>query len=87
MRLYNTTGSAMTLTGWYLSNSGLNLQKFHIPDGTVIQANGYAVFTQDGDFGKAGDPNGFFSASRRPGLPVDRGLHGLGGLRRTATAT
>ena len=50
----------MTLNGWYLSNSGLNLQKFHIPDGTVIPANGYAVFTQDGDFGKAGDPNGFF---------------------------
>ena len=48
------------MNGWYLTDSGINLQKFRIPDGTVIAANGYVVFNQYNDFGKAGDPNGFY---------------------------
>ncbi|MCH8921973.1 MAG: lamin tail domain-containing protein, partial [Planctomycetes bacterium] len=36
--------------GWYLSDSGGNLQKFRLPDGTTIPAGGYLVFDEN-DFG------------------------------------
>lgn len=42
VELYNTTGAAIDLTGWYLSDKQGNPTKWQIPSGT-IPANGYLV--------------------------------------------
>jgi hypothetical protein len=42
IELYNSTGSAVNLTGWYLSDKSTNLMKWMIPSGT-INANGYKM--------------------------------------------
>ena len=59
IELYNTTADDINIGGWYLSDSGLNLQKFRIPDGTIIPHYGYKTFNEHDDFGKLGDPNAF----------------------------
>ena len=46
IELYNTTVSSVDISGWYLSDSANDLLKFEIPDGTVIAAGGYVVFTE-----------------------------------------
>ena len=46
IELFNTTGSAINVGGWYLSDSGGDLLKFQIPAGTVIAAGGYLVFDE-----------------------------------------
>jgi len=46
IELLNTTDQAVDVSGWYLSDSSDNLQKFRIPDGTMIAAGGYAVFDE-----------------------------------------
>ncbi|MCA9212788.1 MAG: lamin tail domain-containing protein [Planctomycetales bacterium] len=43
IELYNTTNTAIDISGWFLSDSASNLLKYKIPAGTVIQPNGYAV--------------------------------------------
>src|SRR5690349_4798801 len=40
MELYNPSGSAVDLSGWYLSDSQNNNMKWPIPAGTTIAANG-----------------------------------------------
>ncbi len=52
IELFNPTGGAVDLSGWYLSDSSASLQKFAIPAGTAIPSNGYAVFTE-AQFGSA----------------------------------
>ncbi len=47
IELFNTTGDAIDLGGWYLSDSGGNLHKFEVPVGTVIPAGGYLVFDEE----------------------------------------
>ncbi|MBS1580879.1 MAG: CotH kinase family protein [Bacteroidetes bacterium] len=44
VELYNTTGAAVDVGGWYLSNKVSNPMKWPIPLGTVIPANGLQVF-------------------------------------------
>ena len=51
IELRNTTGAAIDVSGWYLSDSGSNLLKFRIPANTIIPAGGYVVFTEQQDFG------------------------------------
>lgn len=51
IELYNTTGSAIAIGGWFLSDDGANLQKYRIPEGTVLPAGGYMVFHEDTHFG------------------------------------
>ena len=46
IELFNPTGSAIDVGGWYLSDSGTDLLKFQIPAGTVISAGGYLVFDE-----------------------------------------
>ena len=46
IELRNTTGVSIDVSGWFLSDSALNLKRFQIPDGTVIEANDYLVFHQ-----------------------------------------
>ncbi len=51
VELYNTTDRNINIGGWYLSDSAENLQKYQIPSVT-IPAYGYAVFSEDTDFGE-----------------------------------
>lgn len=46
IELHNTTASPINIGGWFLSDSRGNLEKYAIPGGTVIPANGYMVFTE-----------------------------------------
>ncbi len=44
IELHNTSGSAVNISGWYLSDARTSLRKFRIPNGTTIPANGFRVF-------------------------------------------
>ena len=46
IELFNPTGAAINVGGWYLSDAGDDLQKYQIPAGTVISAGGYLVFDE-----------------------------------------
>lgn len=52
IELYNTTGAAIDVSGWYLSDSGGNPLKFEIPAGTILAAGEYLVFDES-DFNPA----------------------------------
>ncbi|MHC4313347.1 MAG: lamin tail domain-containing protein, partial [Planctomycetota bacterium] len=59
IELYNTTGEAINIGGWFLSDNNRdepNLTKYRIADGTTIASNDYLVFYQDTDFNNPGDP-------------------------------
>ena len=47
IELCNLTPNPIDIGGWYLSDSGSNLKKFRIPNGTVIPAKGYTVFFEE----------------------------------------
>jgi hypothetical protein len=44
IELFNTSASAIDISGWFLSDSKTRLKKYIIPQGTVIAAGGYKVF-------------------------------------------
>lgn len=52
IELRNTTGSAINIGNWWLSDTPANLKKYRIAAGTSIPANGYLVFTE-AQFGAA----------------------------------
>ncbi len=57
IELYNTTGQAVNIGGWFLSDSSDDLTKYQIAANTWIAAHGYLVFTEKFDFGfGSGDP-------------------------------
>ena len=59
IELHNTTGSAINIGGWFLSDSDIddaNLMKYEIGTNTMIPAGGYAVFYEDQDFANPADP-------------------------------
>ena len=51
IELYNTTGTAIDVSGWFFSDSKSNLAKYEIAAGTTIGPNGYLLLTQDLHFG------------------------------------
>ncbi|MBN2316949.1 MAG: lamin tail domain-containing protein, partial [Sedimentisphaerales bacterium] len=55
IELYNTTGTAIDLGGWFLSDNNANLFKYEIASGTIIAPNGYLVFFEDVHFGNTND--------------------------------
>jgi len=55
IELYNPTDGAIDISGWLLSDSIDNYDKFRIPDGTTIPAGGYLVYDED-DFNPNPDP-------------------------------
>jgi len=59
IELYNTTGTAIDIGGWFLSDSNDNLTKYMIADGTTIGPNGYLVLYEDLNFGNANDPGSY----------------------------
>ena len=56
IELYNTTGTAIDIGGWFLSDSKDTLFKYEIAAGTVIEPFDYLVFYEDLQFGNANDP-------------------------------
>jgi hypothetical protein len=58
IELHNTTASAIDISGWYLSDNDSNLAKYEFEAGTVIDANGYLVVSQDVNFGAAASDPG-----------------------------
>ncbi|MFK7756327.1 MAG: CotH kinase family protein [Flavobacteriales bacterium] len=54
IELYNTTNSAVDLSGHFLSNDELDLQKWEFPDGTSIGANDYLIVWADNDINQPG---------------------------------
>ncbi len=46
IELFNTTGEAIDISGWVLSDSNNQFDKFVIPNGTVIAAGGYLTFDE-----------------------------------------
>ena len=61
IELYNPTGNAVNLGGWYLTDDLGTPKKYRIPDGTSIPANGYRVFYESNSFGTG--VNGFALSS------------------------
>jgi hypothetical protein len=51
IELYNTTGSTLDISGWYLSDNDSFLTKYKIPNGTTIAPYGYIVFYENVHFG------------------------------------
>jgi hypothetical protein len=47
IELRNLTASAVNIGGWWLSDAQSQLQKYQIPAGTMIPANGYVVFYEN----------------------------------------
>jgi hypothetical protein len=46
VELFNPTASDVNIGGWFLSDDGTVPKKFRIPNGTMIPAGGYIVFTE-----------------------------------------
>ena len=46
VELFNSSAQDVDLGGWFLSDDGAVPRKFRIPNGTVIPAGGYRVFTE-----------------------------------------
>ncbi len=46
IELFNSGTQAVDLGGWFLSDDGAAPRKFRIPNGTLIPAGGYRVFTE-----------------------------------------
>ena len=44
IELFNRGDASVDLSGWFLSDSFSELDRFEIPNGTVIESGGYAVF-------------------------------------------
>jgi len=59
IELYNTTGTAIDIDGWFLSDSNDNLFKYKISNGTTIGPNGYLVLYEDLNFANANDPGAY----------------------------
>jgi hypothetical protein len=53
VELFNPTPAAADVGGWFLSDNNNSPKKFRIPDGTVIPAGGFVVFSED-DFAGGG---------------------------------
>jgi hypothetical protein len=56
IELHNTTGTAIDIGGWYLSDSENNLKKYKIANGTTIGPNRYYVLYENMHFGNVNDP-------------------------------
>ncbi|HEX2972152.1 MAG TPA: lamin tail domain-containing protein, partial [Tepidisphaeraceae bacterium] len=51
VEFYNTTDSAIDISGWWLSDDASNPTKYQIQPGTIIPANGFVLFCQFAQFG------------------------------------
>jgi hypothetical protein len=56
IELYNTSGTAVDLSGWYITDKPDNLTKYDIPAGTMILANEYLIIWADEDSSQGPNP-------------------------------
>ena len=49
IELYNKSTDAIDISGWFITDNPDNLDKFEIPAGTVVPANGYLIIWADED--------------------------------------
>jgi hypothetical protein len=56
IELHNTTGTAIDIGGWFLSDSKKDIFKYKIANGTVIGPYEYLVLYEDLNFGNENDP-------------------------------
>ncbi len=49
IELFNKTATAVNVGGWFISDDATNLNKWKIPTGTTIPANGYLIVWADED--------------------------------------
>ncbi len=61
IELYNTTGTAIDIGGWFLSDSNDALFKYEIAAGTIIEPYDYLVFYEDLHFGNSNDAGSHIS--------------------------
>jgi len=61
IELYNTTGTAIDIGGWFLSDSNDALFKYEIAAGTIIGPYDYLVFYEDLHFGNSNDAGSHIS--------------------------
>ncbi len=54
IELYNTSETAIDLSGYFLSDNPENLDKYEIPSGTIIPANDYLIIWADEDGSQEG---------------------------------
>jgi len=59
IELHNTTGAAIDIGGWFLSDSNDNLFKYEIVNGTTIGPNGYLLLYEDLNFGNTNNPGAY----------------------------
>jgi hypothetical protein len=59
IELHNPTASPVNVGGWSLSDDPLVPQKFVLPGGTSVPANGYLIVWADLNFGSPGLHTGF----------------------------
>lgn len=57
IELFNTTGGAIDIGGWFLSDAKSNYRKYRIPASTILPAGGYAVFNETNHFNTSGGVN------------------------------
>jgi hypothetical protein len=65
IELRNVTDQAVDISGWFLSDSARNFQKFRVPSGTVIPPGGYHVFYEYQFNPEPGTPGSFALSSSR----------------------
>jgi hypothetical protein len=56
IELHNTTDSSINIGGWFISDSSIDLMRYEIAAGTIIEPYGYIVFYEDLHFGNPDDP-------------------------------
>lgn len=57
IELHNVSSVPVDLGGWTLSDEADDLTKYRIPDGTIIEPNGYTVLYEDEQFGNPENPD------------------------------
>ena len=61
IELYNTTGTAIDIGGWFLSDSKDTLFKYQVAAGTIIGPHDYLVFYEDLHFGNPNDAGSYIT--------------------------
>ncbi len=73
VELFNTTSTAIDLSGMYLSDDPTNFMKWVFPAGTSIPANGYLIVWCDNDIAQAGVHTNFKLSSLGENLIFSNG--------------
>jgi hypothetical protein len=79
IELWNNGAMSVDVGGWYLSNSRTDLQRYRVPDGTVIEAGDYTVL-YEGAFGHPASPSAFTFNSARGDQAVLSSANSMGEL-------